>query len=493
MERREFLDVIKTSGALLAAGSPLLSACSGLDDLTAPPDGGAVDAVELPGRNRLSFPPTLQPSGITIDAQPGTVATAGGRAASAWLYRGSLPGPTLRVRSGDSFRATLDNGLSEETIIHWHGLDVPEAADGHPRLAVGPGASYDYEFTVRNRAGTYWYHPHPHGRTGPQVYRGLAGFLLVDDGEADALGLPSRAYEMPLVIQDKRVDSGGAPVYALSGPDRMQGYLGDTAFVNGSEFPYTGVERALYRLRILNGSNARIYDLALSDGTPLTLIGTDGGLLDAATSLESIVLGPGERIDVLADFSAHAPDSQVLLQSREFDIPGGMGMGMGGASGQGQPMDLLEFVVVDSTGPTRQVLGALTTLPSVPSIGEANRQTFQFSSFMGRHVINGRSFDMDRVDARISLGTTEVWRFVNNSPMPHPVHMHAGHFRVLSRSGGRGRLYPWERGFKDTVLLLPFESVDVAVRFEEHRGLYLLHCHNLEHEDAGMMMNFEVF
>ena len=490
MDRREFLDVMNTSGALLAVGSPLLSACGANDDLTAPSDGDAVDAVDLPGRNKLSFPPTLRPSGVTLDAQPGTVATSGGGTASAWMYRRSLPGPTLRLRTGDTFRATLENGLAEETIIHWHGLDVPEAADGHPRLAVGPGESYGYEFTVRNRAGTYWYHPHPHGRTGPQVFKGLAGFLLVDDGEADALGLPSGNHEMPLVILDKRVDSCGAPSYVLSGSDRMPGCLGDTAFVNGSEFPYVGVERALYRLRILNGSNARIYDLALSDGTPLTLIGTDGGLLDAATSLENILLGPGERVDVLADFSAHTPDSRVLLQSREFDILGGMGMG--GASRQGQPMDLLEMVVVDAVGPSRQVPGALTTLPPVPSTAGADRQTFRFSSFMGRHLINGRSFEMDRVDARISLGTTEVWRFVNSSPMPHPVHMHAGHFRVLSRSGGRGLLYPWEQGYKDTVLLLPFETVDVAVHFEEHRGLYLLHCHNLEHEDAGMMLNFEV-
>ena len=139
-----------------------------------------IEVFNLTGRNKLSFPPTLRPSGVTLDAQPGTVATSGGGTASAWMYRRSLPGPTLRLRTGDTFRATLENGLAEETIIHWHGLDVPEAADGHPRLAVGPGESYGYEFTVRNRAGTYWYHPHPHGRTGPQVFKGLAGFLFID-------------------------------------------------------------------------------------------------------------------------------------------------------------------------------------------------------------------------------------------------------------------------------------------------------------------------
>jgi FtsP/CotA-like multicopper oxidase with cupredoxin domain len=155
-------------------------------------------------------------------------------------------------------------------------------------------------------------------------------------------------------------------------------------------------------------------------------------------------------------------------------------------------MDLLEFVVMDGQPQPVSVPTTLATLPPIPSGTTAPPKVFQFSSQMFRHQINGRTFAMERVDARIPLGDTEIWRFTNTSPMPHPVHMHAGQFRVLSRSGGRGRVFPWERGLKDTVLLLPFESVDVAVRFEAHRGLFLLHCHNLEHEDAGMMLNFEV-
>ena len=484
---------MKASGGLLAAGTPLLSACSQSDDILAPGDGPDPEIeLDLPGRNRLPIPETLQPSGLTLNAQPGTVATPGGGSATAWMYQGTLPGPTLRVRTGDTFRATLENGLAEETIVHWHGLDVPDAADGHPRLAVAPGSSYAYDFTVRNRAGTYWYHPHPHGRTAVQTYNGLAGFLLVDDAVSDGLGLPSGVRDLPLVVQDKRLDGSGALVYQPDAFDVMQGYLGDRPFVNGAEFPYRGVGRALYRLRILNGSNARIYDLALSDGTPLTLIGTDGGLLDQSMPLDSIFLGPAERVDVLVDFSGHAPDSRVLLQSRPFQIPGGMGMGMGGGSGQGRAMDLMEFVVVDSAPEAVSVPTALASLPPVPSVSGAARQTFRFTSMMSRHLINGRTFSMERVDARIPLGATELWSFVNTSPMPHPVHMHGGNFRVLSRTGGRGQVLPWERGLKDTVLLLPFETVEVAVRFEEHRGLFLLHCHNLEHEDEGMMLNFEI-
>ena len=317
-----------------------------------------------------------------------------------------------------------------------------------------------------------------------------AGFFIVDDAEDESLGLPAGSREVPLVIQDKRLDGTGQFVYEPFGSDLMNGYLGDSPFVNGAPFPYLDVDRALYRLRILNGSNARIYDLALSDGSPLVLVGTDGGLLDAAIPLARIFLGPAERADVLVDFSGKTPGDRILLQSKPFQISGGMGMGMG--SSQGQAMDLMEFLIREGDTDTGVIPTGLASLPAAPLAEGAPIREFRFSSHMMNHLINGRSFSMERVDHQIALGDAEVWRFINNSGMPHPVHMHAGQFRVLSRSGGRGRVFPWEEGMKDTVLLLPFESVDVLVRFDEYRGLFLLHCHNLEHEDAGMMLNFEV-
>ena len=266
----------------------------------------------------------------------------------------------------------------------------------------------------------------------------------------------------------------------------MSGHLGDIPFVNGAPTPYLVVDRTLYRFRILNGSNARIYSVALSDGRPLALIGNDGGLLDGVEFLDSVLLGPAERIDVLVDFSADAPGDRVLLQSRPFSLFGGP------PSSQGVGMDLMSFVISNSAAQQATVPSALTPLPAAPDATGARIQTFHFTSMMASHRINGRSFDMTRVDAQIPLGDVEVWRFTNPTGIPHPVHMHSTQFRVLSRSGGRGRVLPWERGLKDTVLLLPFESVDVVVHFPEYRGLYLLHCHNLEHEDAGMMLNFEV-
>ena len=487
---------MNASAGLWVAGPALWTlAC---DD--APTDPGNPDAPDsppevpdtptLPGRIRLPIPETLHPGSVTLVAQPTTVSLDDTTALSAWTYGTTLPGPTLRARTGDAVHAVMQNGLGEETILHWHGLDVPEHADGHPRFAVGSGESYTYDYGIRSRAGTYWYHPHPHGRTGPQAYMGLAGFFIVDDSEDDALGLPAGAREVPLVLQDKRLDGTGQFVYEPFGPDLMNGYLGDSPFVNGAPFPYLEVDRALYRLRILNGSNARIYDLALSDGSPFVLIGTDGGLLGSTVTLDRILLGPAERVDVLVDFSDGVPGDRVLLQSKAFQLSGGMGMGMG--SSQGLAMDLMEFVVRDGVVDGGSIPTALASLPPTPPTAGAPVREFRFTSQMMGHVINGRSFSMTRVDHQIALGDVEIWRFINNSGMPHPVHMHAGQFRVLSRSGGRGQVYPWEEGLKDTVLLLPFESVDVVVRFEEYRGLYLLHCHNLEHEDAGMMLNFEV-
>ena len=431
--------------------------------------------------------------------------------ADAWTLNGMLPSPTLRLRRGETVSLSLENGLPEETILHWHGLAVPEAVDGHPRLAVPPGARYDYAFRVRDRAGLYWYHPHTHMRTAPQTYRGLAGLLVVEDDEEAALELPSGPREIPLFLQDKRTTGGSPLAYrAGMGPDMMLGYLGDTPFANGVAHATTGVARGTYRLRILNASNARIFELGLSDGTPLTLIGSDGGLLPRPVSVDRVTVATGERVDVLADFSGHEPGARVHLRSFPFQIPGmmmggrGMGSGMGrgrmggmggmgGGLPQGAAMDLLELVVEDGPPEPSVRLPDVLSRPSDRAV-DANtpRRAFRFESMMMRHSINGRGFEMERIDQRVALGRTEIWVIDNASELPHPVHIHAGQFRVRSRSGGRGRIMPWETGLKDTVLVLPGERVEAVVRFEEHRGLFLMHCHNLEHEDMGMMLNFQV-
>lgn len=430
---------------------------------------------------------------------------------------GTVPGPILRLRQGETADILLENRLPEPTILHWHGLDVPEAADGHPRLAVGPGESYAYRFRVDDPPGLYWYHPHTHGLTAPQTYRGLAGLLVVEGEEDEALGLPSGPYELPLVLRDRRAEAGDPYDYTAGamGPDAMMGYLGDTPYANERARPNVRVERGTYRLRLLNASNARLLELELDSGDAMLLVGTDGGLLPSAVSIDRILMGTGERADLLVDFSRFDPGVRVVLRSRAFQIPGMMAMGMmgggppmgrgpggrgpggmmGGMGGlpQGSPMDFVTFEVGEGRAAPPPTLPARLRQERGPrSEAGAPRRTFRFESAMMRHAINGRSFELDRVDVEVPLGRTELWTLVNDTGFAHPVHVHAGRFRVLARSGGRAALMPWESGLKDTVLVLPGERVEIAVRFDHHAGLFLLHCHNLEHEDAGMMANFRV-
>jgi FtsP/CotA-like multicopper oxidase with cupredoxin domain len=486
LSRRAFLRSVTMSGAGLLAGTgtlpPLLAACESSTGPSRPP---------LVERSPLRLAPEASPRDLTLVATESAAEIGGGVEASAWLLNDALPSPLLRVRKGDRFQVTLRNELPQDLILHWHGLAPPEEMDGHPRFAVGPGGEYSYDFTVEERAGTYWYHSHTHMRTAEQTYRGLGGLLIVEDEEEDALGLPSGDREIPLILQDRRLDGAGAPIYAPFGPDLMAGYMGDEPFGNGIRRPYLEVDAALYRFRILNGSNARIFRLGRSDGGPLILVGNDGGLIDRSRSLGSVDLGPAERADVLLDLSGAGEGDRIMLRSLPFSLPGGGGF-MGGANLQGLALDLLELRVTRRVDESFRVPDGLSTVPT-PNPDEAVRdRTFRFTSEMMAHRINGRSFEMDRIDERVPFGDTEIWSFVNESALPHPVHLHATHFRVLSRSGGRGQVMPWELGRKDTVLLHPFETVRVAVQFTAHPGLFLLHCHNLEHEDMGMMANILV-
>jgi len=495
MNRRRFLGLSGVAGAMAAWPDGLLRS--------------AWASPQVPERYPLPRLEHVRADGLTLTATPSVVDTGMARG-EAWTLNGGLPAPTLRMRRGERVELTLQNELPEQTILHWHGLDVPEAADGHPRLAIAPGARYDYAFQVRDRAGLYWYHPHTHGRTAPQTYQGMAGLLIVEDEEEAALGLPSGEREIPLVLRDRRSTSGDPLEYAAAGmgPDRMIGYLGDTPFANGVAHATTGVARGSYRLRILNASNARIFELGLSDGRPLTLLGSDGGLLERPAQVERVTVATGERIDVLVDFSSARPGDRIYLRSFSFQIPGmmmgpagggrrgmgGRGMGrMGGGLPQGSQMDLLELVVEDGPAESPFALPeVLSRIPDRPVDADTPARAFRFESMMMRHSINGRPFEMERVDERVPLGRTEIWTLENPSPLPHPVHIHAGQFRVRSRVGGRGQIMPWETGLKDTVLVLPGERVEVVVRFAAHRGLFLMHCHNLEHEDMGMMLNFRV-
>jgi FtsP/CotA-like multicopper oxidase with cupredoxin domain len=495
--RRHFIrhGVLAVGGISIAG--PLLSGCSialpGADAKTP----GTLDGVPL------RFAPELHPVNLRLRVAPGTWDLGRGTLSPHLLVEGQLPSPLLRIRRGETFRVRMENRIDDPLILHWHGLTAPDDMDGHPKLAVSPGEDYAYEFPVTDRAGTYWYHSHAHHLTGRHTYQGIAGLLIVDDPEEErGLTLPPAERELPLILQDRRLGPDGIPVYEPVGPSMMQGFMGPEAVVNGTLDAVATVEPAVIRARILNGSNARIFRLALSNGRPLVLIGNDGGFLDRPHTLPWIDLAPAERVDILLDLRGVEEGADVRLQSLEFSFPGGMmmGGGMGGmgsgmaeAYQQGRPLDLLRFNIEGQPSDPGLLPETLPALPEQPGPAEAVRERrFDFSSRMMMHTINGKSYDMDEVETEVPFGDTEIWTFVNDSNYPHPVHLHATHFRVLERRGGRAEIFPWESGLKDTVLVLPGEQVRVAVRFTAHRGLYLLHCHNLEHEDHGMMQNIRV-
>lgn len=479
MNRRRFLHAAAAGTAIVAGGGiPALSSCG---DAPTGPTGAS--------RTPLPAGTTMGGAGMLI-AAPGSASIETGRSVPAWLYNGALPGPTIRMRRGEGASLRLVNQLPDPTIVHWHGLVVPDDADGHPRDTIAPGSSYQYDFPIVQRAGTFWYHPHAHHSTAGQVQRGLAGFFIIEDDEESALHLPQGEHEVLLLLQDRDENAALSYTYAPSAADLTSGILRNVPFGNGVQRPTLAVDGGCYRLRILNASHSRIYRLALDTGTPLTVIGNDGGLLPSAIESESVYLGVGERLDLLVDFSQLRAGNRVMLQSLPFMLAGDLAV----RYPQGIALDLLEFVGTGEAGPISPPLPP--TLSSVVDLSPTvpGERTFVFTSGAGdAHQINGLSFAMDRVDERIPLGQVERWIFQNDSTLPHPVHLHGTHFQVVARSDGRNRVYPYERGWKDTVLVMPAESVEVLVQFTTYRGLYLLHCHNLQHEDAGMMLNVEVF
>jgi FtsP/CotA-like multicopper oxidase with cupredoxin domain len=485
--------------------------------------------------NRLN--PLLQPqqmaefvpdAEIAISAVEKYVQILSGAQTRVWSYEGqllsgsgvtvqSIPGsylgPILRAKTGTKLRIFFHNDLAEDSVIHPHGPRVPEASDGHPMQAIGPGATKIYEFEIIDRAGPYWFHPHPHMRTAEQVAMGMAGLLSVwDDDEALAVpGASTGTNDIPVVIQDRNFDSSNQILY---NPNNMWGYLGNRILVNGKPNTVFSLEPRAYRLRILNGSNARTYKLAWSNNMPMQVIGTDGGLLPAVASRPYVMLMPGERIDVWADFMALAR-KQVILRSLSFDPMGGMmgggGMGGGGMRGGGMGSGLpigsaFDILTVDvgRRASTKPVLGALAPLPviynasNVPNYGSP--RPFTLDMRMMEWTINGRVFEMMEVaeDEIVHLHETMAWEWINNTPIPHPMHMHNVQFQVVQRTAPSTSSYATinqglvDTGWKDTVLVWPGERVKIAMMFGPHAGMYMYHCHILEHEDMTMMRNYMI-
>lgn len=564
--RREFLALAGKASALALVGAHLadsrlasshlagtLLAGTLLDGLRPRPALAAVPApmpasLPLPGADGLYG--LLRPEpGLTLAARsvPGLLPATG---AAMLAYEARQGGrlwrnPILVLQKGQEFRARLVNNLTEPTIIHWHGLDADWRQAGHPSYAVGPGGQYDYAFPVTNRAGTYWYHPHPHGLTARQSYMGLASFFLVRDAEEEALSreldLTLGVTDIPIVLQDKRFDAHGGLVYAPSADDLLMGHMGTEVLANGARRPTLRASTRLYRLRLLNGCTARIFNLAFVSGQggkrPFLLIANDGGLLEAPQRLEQVFLAPGERVEVLLDLRGLRPGEELALANAPFDPMHNEGLGHGAhgsapaaeASGhsahapqpaapplaappllEGAAYPILHILVDRQERYDRTVPARLSTLPAASAPvtpGAPRRFELALDRHANRWTIAGLVFDMDAAPVVVARRAPEAWEFVGaKDGMPHPMHLHGYFFRVAARRGSpqqvrqravdaAGRLAT-DLGLKDTVLVWPGETVALAPDFgtPNYPGeqTFLLHCHNLEHEDQGMMLNVRV-
>lgn len=497
---------------------------------------------------------------IELHARPDRLNLLRGPATGVWRYDGKVThgdphalwfvsdgyAPVVHVRRTQKVRIEFVNDLPEPTIVHWHGLLVPASMDGHPRDAIATKQRYVYEFDVLNRAGTYWFHAHPDGRTGAQIYHGQAGLLIVDDEEDAALPLPRGSYDVPLMIQDRTFDDDNQLVYLsqqsggmmggrgmmgnrgmmgggmmgrgmMNGGQggmadmmvQMMGFLGDRILVNGRPDYVLPVATRAYRLRFLNASNSRIYKLAWHDGSPLTVIGTDGGLLDRPLRRSYVTLAPAERLDLWVDFSGKPIGTVLTLQSQTFsgDVAmGGMMTRTRLPLGARFPVLTVKVVRREHTND-----GLPATLARVPvahprdAINFMQPRAFGITMGMMTWGIDGRRFEMDGVAPAetVKAGTTEIWEFRNDESMmlmAHAMHVHGVQFRVLDRvvdaefAGARHTLSDGyvDDGWKDTVFMMPGERVRLLVYFGERTGMYLYHCHMLEHEDSGLMRNYLV-
>ena len=427
--------------------------------------------------------PDARTAEFQLTAATGRLALVPGSTTDVYAYNGQVPGPTMTVREGDRVIVHFRNDLPVPTSVHWHGLHVPAAADGSPFHPIEPGGQHDYVFTIRpGSAGTYWYHPHPHHRTGYQVAKGLYGAIVVTAADDP---LPASLSEKLLILSDNRFLGDGSidmpdESTPQGGVDAENGREGDVLFVNGQVMPTLTIRSGeVQRWRVINASAARVYRLTLAGHTFLH-VGSDGGLFEHPVEVTEILLANGERAELLVRGTG-APGGQTALQSLPYDryIP------QTRPKDWNRPRDLM--AVRYSTDAPVPFVTLPNVLRQVPALDTTHVTATRVVS-LSQHMINGRMMDMSRVDISTRLGATEIWQVENLVGMDHPFHLHGFQFQVLERNGVPERGRRW----KDTVNVPKHETVRFIVRYDDHPGKWMFHCHILDHEDHGMMGILEI-
>jgi len=455
-------------------------------------------------QNPLFIPPTITTTTIDLSLQTGVTQFYTGINTNTMGANGSLLGPTLIMNQGDDVTINVENQLGDATTIHWHGMHVAPEDDGGPHSIIQDGATWSPNFTVMDRAGINWYHPHLHMTTNAHVSKGVAGLIIVKDAEEAALLLP-RTYgtdDFPMIIQTKGFNA--------SGQIEWMSQLDTSLMVNGTIDPVLDAPAQVVRFRVLNGSSQRVYNLGLTNNMAFQLIGTDGGMLSAPVNLTRYRIAPGQRADILVDLSAlQGQNIQFISYASEF------GNGIYGATNPGMmpqltlpgyssnPLNGSDYVILDlnivaPTGnPVTSIPAALVINTPLLEGTEDITRTLTFTSqqnIVGPFSINGASFDMNVINYTVPLGNREIWSLTNQTPIAHPFHIHDVQFYILDINGTPP---PPELSGLNDVVLVPAGMGNVRfiaefLDFANDSVPYMYHCHMLTHEDEGMMGQFVV-
>ncbi len=466
-------------------------------------------AMQMQSQNAMVIPPVLNGPQYPLNLQNGTYEFFAGHQTATMGVNGNILGPTLIMNEGDAVNIEVTNNLGQPTTIHWHGMHVSASNDGGPHTIIQPGTTWNPQFTVMNRAGTYWYHPHLDEFTDEHVTKGIAGMIIVHDNDELNAGLPVTygIDDFPVVIQTKDFDNNYQVVNHSNNDDILM--------VNATINPYLEVPAQVVRLRFLNGSSQRVFNFGLSGNTPFYLIATDGGLLEAPEQLTRLPLSPGERAEILLDLNGKENQTLYLISyASEF------GNGIYGATNpgmspnmtlnnynpnllNGNDFNILELrVVAQTANPVTSIPGQFSPINYMTENSADQQRSFSLSpvamglnQLNGDFTINGVSFDMNTINISIPLNNTEVWTVTNNSAIAHPFHVHDIQFQILSINGNTN-IPAYARGWHDTFLVpAGGGSIKFITKFEDFADdsiPYMYHCHMLNHEDGGMMGAFTV-
>lgn len=492
---------------LIGAGAAVIAACtsdsaqvagtvapSDSSDSAGTSDGSTPAAPEF---RPLWIPPVLEGTTFELSLAASSAELMDGISTSTISYNGeAMWGPTLVMRKGDVVSVNVTNGIDEETTTHWHGVHLPAEMDGGPHQVIAPGATWSPTWTVKNNAATYWYHPHAHELTWPQMNRGAGGFIIVRDDEEDALALP-RTYgvdDIPLVLASRSFDADGQI--------RTTTIYGDHLLANGVMNAEVVLPAQLVRFRILNAEIERAYTIGFEDDRTFWVIGTDGGLLDAPVALTRLVMVPGERYEIVVDLGADPVGSAVMMQSfnagYSLGYPGGEPNSSGefGSLLNNTTFDLLRLVVGESTADAVTTLPAALVSNSLWSAADAtNERTIAITDTGpgSPFTFDDEGYSMDHVAQTVVLDTVEAWHIQNGRIFGHSFHIHDVQFAIVERSSGP--VPDHEKGWKDTFYIQIDETVTFVAKFDDYASSehpFMYHCHMANHEDEGLMGQFMV-